>query len=262
MIRLILVCWFAAFQAGNAMAAPIRYDFIATITGLAQPRDFFPFTVGDKVIAGFTVNSSFPDANPSPHVGDYGFATGVVAPSGLIGFHIGSIAANWGQFQYFNVYNDYTIIDSDGISRTSDGIEFIGGGPHQPSLQFSFKSSNPNALSSDRLDQHINPGLFDVATFNWDIFLDLFYVTGTFDQLPPTEVPEPGAFVLLAAMLLAWLLLLSRNQYLRVVCSMCCGLVERKVVVLERIGWVCPVSSAGTATAPVTGRHQYRLKPG
>jgi hypothetical protein len=214
MIRLILIYWLTVFLAGSANAAPVRYDFVATITGLAQPRDFFPFTVGDKVIAGFTVDSSFPDANPSPHVGDYGFATGVVAPSGLIGFHIGQINANWGQFQYFNVYNDYTVLDSDGVSRIFDGLEFIGGGPLQPSLHILFRSANLNALSSDRLDQPIDPSLFDVATFNWDIFLDLFYVTGTFDEIAPasTEVQEPGAFVLLAAMLFSWLLLLRTNK--------------------------------------------------
>jgi hypothetical protein len=214
MIRSILIYWLAVLLAGSASAAPVRYDFVATITGLAQTRDLFSFTVGDKVIAGFSVDDSFPDKNPSPYVGDFGFATGVVAPSGLIEFHIGQIAANWGQFQYFNVYNDYTVLDSDGVSRTFDGFEFIGGGPHQPSLQFAFRSSNLDALSSDRLNQHIDPSLFDIATFNWDIFLDLFFVAGTFDRIAPavTEVQEPGAFALLVSILFAWVLLLRAKN--------------------------------------------------
>jgi hypothetical protein len=170
-----------------AQAELVSYSFISTITGVGDPYDRFDFEVGDKVIAGFTVDTSYPDANPTPGGGSYGVMTGRTDPSALVAFYVDGSNAGWGRYQEF--------------VTGPRGLFFEAAGPQAPYLRFEFRSSE-NIFVDERLGQPIDPALFDLAEFDLHVTFSSFYVTGTFDAIAPvTTVPEPGSVALLGAAL-------------------------------------------------------------
>jgi hypothetical protein len=67
----------AALAMAPAQAAPVTYNFIGTLTSNDGPPDSFPYAIGERVPLSFTLQTDFPDGDPSPTRGQYYNPTGV-----------------------------------------------------------------------------------------------------------------------------------------------------------------------------------------
>lgn len=196
MVRLLLAFWLGMLGVGGAIATPVKYEFTGTVTHNDLSASFFPHAVGDKIPVTFTLQTAYPDTDPSSLRGEYYNPTGIYDIGPVLAVEIGA-AGGFAIHQYLQVFDNYTDANGD----TYDGLTFEVGEPQRGvTSRFTFRTSDLSVLSSDDIPLALDPGQFEIATF--DRVARPFEVTGggTLDAL--TNIPEPGSLALLASALL------------------------------------------------------------
>ncbi len=70
MRRVLLTFWLGMFGLGGAAAAPVIYNFTGTLTHNEWPGNSFPYAVGDTLALTFTLQTAYPDTDPSARRGE------------------------------------------------------------------------------------------------------------------------------------------------------------------------------------------------
>jgi len=204
MIRFAVALGLAVLAVMPARAAPVTYNFIGTLTYNDGPADSFPYAIGDRVPLSFTLQTDYPDADPSPGRGQYYNPTGIADIGPVLTVDIGGTGGFASQ-QFLDVFNDYQ--DSDG--NTYDWIRFAVGGPPVGMLSsFTFRTTDLSVLSSDDIPTFINPAQFEETIFGRRTQLFSF-AAGTIDEVA-VIVPEPSALAIFGSALLALMLMTRR----------------------------------------------------
>jgi hypothetical protein len=204
MVRLLLAFWLGMFGIGGAIAAPVKYEFTGTVTHNDLSPSFFPHAVGDKIPVTFTLQTAYPDTDPSSLRGEYYNPTGIYDIGPVLAVEIGA-AGGFAIHQYLQVFDNYTDANGD----TYDGLTFEVGEPQRGvTSRFTFRTSDLSVLSSDDIPLAIDPGHFEIAAF--DRVARPFEVTGGGTLAAVADIPEPGVMALLGAALLGFVALRRR----------------------------------------------------
>ncbi len=207
MMRFVVALGFAALVLSPARAAPVTYNFIGTLTYNDGPAGTFPYAIGDRLPLSFTLQTDYPDADPSPARGQYYNPTAIPGIGPVLAVDIGG-TGGFGAEQYLDVYNDF--LWGDGI--TYDWIRFSVGEPRPGGWQstFDFRTTDLSVLSSDEIPAFIDPGRFEETIFGRS--RPLFSVAaGTIEEVA-VIIPEPASITLFGAALLALMWLIRRWQ--------------------------------------------------
>lgn len=199
MVRLLLACWLGLLGINSAAAAPIKFDFVGTVTHTNfGGSSYFPYAVGDRIPVTFTLQTVYPDTDPSAQRGEYYNPTGIYDIGPVLAVDIGG-TGGFAIHQYLQVFNDYTDANGD----TYDGLTFVVGEPRlwDQSL-FLFRTSDLSVLDSDAIPTSIDPADFEIATFQR---LARVEKVGEGTLAAVTDIPEPGAMALLGAALLGFI---------------------------------------------------------
>lgn len=213
MIRLLLAVWLGLLGIGGALAAPVKYDFIGTVTHNDLSASFFPHQVGDKIPVTFTLQTAYPDTDPSSLRGEYYNPTGIYDIGPVLAVEIGA-AGGFAIHQYLQVFDNYTDANGD----TYDGLTFEVGEPQRGfTARFTFRTSDLSVLSSDDIPLTIDPGEFEIATF--DRIARPFEVKGGGTLAAVTDIPAPGTLTLFGAALVALAALRRRQKTMTRICK-------------------------------------------
>jgi hypothetical protein len=204
MMRFALVLGLAVFAITPARAAPVTYNFIGTLTYNDWPAGTFPYAIGDRLALSFTLQTDYPDADPSPARGQYYNPTGISGIGPVLAVDIGG-TGGFGAEQYLDVFNDY--LWGDGI--TYDWIRFSVGEPRPGGWQstFDFRTTDLSVLSSDEIPTFIDPDRFEETIFGRGT--PFFVAAGPIDEVVAV-IPEPRALAILGSALLALMLVTRR----------------------------------------------------
>jgi hypothetical protein len=206
MVRLFLACWLGLLGIDGAAAAPVKYDFIGRVTHNDLSPSFFPHAVGDEIPVSFTLQTAYPDTDASARRGEYYNPTGIYDIGPVLAVDIGA-AGGFAIHQYLQVFDNYTDANGD----TYDGLTFYVGEPQRGTTsRFTFRTSDLSVLASDDIPLTIDPGQFEIATF--DRVARPFEVTGGGTLAAVSDIPEPGATALLGAALLGLVVLGRRAR--------------------------------------------------
>jgi hypothetical protein len=206
MVRLLLAFWLGLLGIDGAAAAPVKYDFIGTVTHNDLSPSFFPHAVGDKIPVTFTLQTAYPDTDPSSLRGEYYNPTGILDIGPVLAVEIGA-AGGFAIHQYLQVFDNYTDANGD----TYDGLTFEVGEPQRGvTSRFTFRTNDLSVLSSDDIPLTIDPGQFEIAEF--DRVGRPFEVKGGGTLAAVADIPEPGAMALLGAALLGFVALRRRAR--------------------------------------------------
>lgn len=207
MRRVLLAFWLGMFGIGGAAAAPVQYEFIGTVT-----RDdfgnstYFPYDVGDRLAVSFTLQTDYPDGDPSAQRGEYYNRTGIYNIGPVLAVDIGG-SGGFAIHQYLEVFNDYT----DANGNTYDGLTFVVGRPQLGNQsRFLFQTSDLSVLDSDAIPDTIDPAAFEIATFERLARPGEIVGGGTLEAV--TDIPAPGSLALFGAALLGLVALRRRAQ--------------------------------------------------
>ncbi|HLZ08510.1 MAG TPA: hypothetical protein VKT80_07985, partial [Chloroflexota bacterium] len=161
--------------------------------------------VGDKIDISLTLDTSFPDQNPSPNVGFY--LCFFCSPPQLVG------AANFGAVKFGGPTGfPGTVQDVDVLNNDMGVDEFMisTGFPHSGGCCFTilFKTSNLNILTSDAIPLFIDPTEFQTATFSVQPCVTPACISGFSGTIGAAgEIPEPSGLTLLGIGLVVTLVL-------------------------------------------------------
>ena len=192
-------------MANMVDAAPITYNFTASVTNVLGATSVFPGVAPGQVITGsYTFESTAADEDPAnPTVGAY---RAFGAPYG-IRFTLNGVtfASDASAVYILDNYNSglvdgYTAFSPTGMSTVPPGVAPTP----RSSVQLSLATRNTNQYLSDALD----PTLPDLASFEAesiesvsfvDLFGELGNVRATLTSISsPAAVPEPAILGLLA----------------------------------------------------------------
>jgi hypothetical protein len=201
MLRLLLTFWLGMFGISDAFAAPFKYEFTGTVTRNDFPTSFppttsfFPYAIGDPIALTFTLQTNYPDTDPSSVRGQYYNPTGIYDIGPVLAVDIGG-TGGFAIHQYLQVFNDYTDANGD----TYDGLTFEVGEPQRGwQSRFLFRTSDLSVLDSDAIPTSIDPGDFEIATFQRLARPGERVGGGTIDAI--TDIPEPRTVALFGAAL-------------------------------------------------------------
>jgi hypothetical protein len=204
MKRLLLAVILSLLLSTGAHAALVTYNFVGAVSYLDDPGGYFGYSPGQRVPVSLTLDTSVPDADPSPHHGDYGnagFGRGALRP--LVQLTIGSNTIFGQEWQWLDIYND--IVDANGDVR--DEISGSATTVKGPTISFSFQAINRDALQSDALGQALDPEQFDYASVGMNLRVGFPPYLDVDLEHAVTGVPEPSALAMFGAALLGltWL---------------------------------------------------------
>jgi hypothetical protein len=167
MVRLLLALWLGMFGISVAFAAPVKYDFTGTVTRNDFPTtfppttSFFPYEIGERIALTFTLQTSYADADLSSRRGEYYNPTGIYDIGPVLAVDIGG-TGGFAIHQYLQVFDNYTDVNGE----TYDGLTFEVGEPQRGwQSRFLFRTSDLSVLDSDAIPTSIDPGDFEIATF-------------------------------------------------------------------------------------------------
>jgi hypothetical protein len=204
MLRFALALGFAVFAIVPARAEPVTYNFIGTLTYNDGPAGSFPYAIGDRLPLSFTLQTDYPDTDPSPARGQYYNSTGVPGIGPVLAVDIGG-TGGFAPQQFLDVFNDYQ--DSDG--NIYDWIRFSVLDPRfGGQSSFTFRTTDLSVLSSDDIPTFIDPGRFEETIFARPT-QPFFVAAGTIDEVA-VIIPEPSALAIFGSALLGLMLLTRR----------------------------------------------------
>ena len=200
MLRFAIVLGLAVLGFTPARAVPVTYGFIGTLIEINGPDGSFPYALGEQLTLTYTLQTEYPDADPSASRGDYSNPTGIPGIGPVLGVDIGG-TGGFGSIQYIEVFNDY----ANG-GATYDGLIVTVGEPNDDwQSTFTLLTRDLSVLSSDAIPAAIDPARFETTQFlRFGAPPD--YVRGTLDGLV-TDIPEPGALAVFGTALLALVVL-------------------------------------------------------
>jgi hypothetical protein len=207
MVRFLLACWLGVLGIDAAQAAPVKYDFIGTVTHTNfGGSSTFPYAVGDRIPVTFTLQTAYPDTDPSAQRGEFYNPTGIYGIGPVLAVDIGG-TGGFAIHQYLQVFNDYTDANGD----TYDGLTFVVGEPRLwDQSQFVFRTSDLSVLDSDAIPTSIDPTDFEITRFQRLARVEKVG-EGTLEAI--TDIPEPRTVALFgAALLLLAALRWRRNE--------------------------------------------------
>lgn len=180
----------AAMEA--ASAAPVSFNFTGTLTFISVPDGSFPYAVGEQLALTYTLQTDYPDADPSASRGDYSNPTGIPGIGPVLAVDIGG-TGGFGSIQYIEVFNDY----ANG-GAIYDGLIVTVGEPEDDwQSSMTLLTRDLSVLSSDAIPTFIDPAQFETTQFlRFGAPFD--YVQGTVDGLV-TDIPEPSTLTLFVA---------------------------------------------------------------
>ena len=173
---------------------------------LPADSTFFPYAIGDKIRADLHAANQLPRHGLSSLRGEYYNPTGIYDIGPVLAVDIGG-TGGFAIHQYLQVFNNYT----DANGETYDGLTFEVGEPQRGwQSRFLFRTSDLSVLDSDAIPTDIDPGDFEIATFQRLARPGERVGGGTIDVV--TNIPEPGTMALLGAALLGFVALRRRAR--------------------------------------------------
>ncbi|WP_186406020.1 PEP-CTERM sorting domain-containing protein [Candidatus Accumulibacter aalborgensis] len=188
----------------SARANAVTFNFTGRAYAVNAPWDSF-FSVGDSVTGSYTFESTTPDLNAEPGIGDY--------LNALIGLTIsvgGTIFHSQPGYQFIYVVDNESIEISPGVYRPPMDLYQVFS-DLQPGLGYShirtnlyFSDSSQNIFASDAL-----PLTFpDVSKFDYSLLQVFGFELGPYNPhsgavffsiTSPAAIPEPSSILLLGS---------------------------------------------------------------
>lgn len=171
-----------------AEAAPITYSFTGTVSQVASPAgtpsNSVPVVAGQQVPILVTLDSAFPDSNPSPAVGGY------VTPGSLASTPVLS-ASIAGQ--------DVTGLFSTVVVNVGSSIEISSASPQTGGgFDILLSGARPGVLPTDVIPPSLSPGDFSTATFSRTVLFSPAGI-GYSGTIQAAAVPAPASLPVLAS---------------------------------------------------------------
>lgn len=194
----------AVLTMAPAQAAPVTYNFLGTLTSNDGPPGSFPYAIGDRVPLSFTLETDYPDTDPSPARGQYYNPTGAPGIGPVLAVDIGG-TGGFAIQQFLDVFNDFQ--DSDG--NIYDWIRFSVLDPRfGGQSSFTFRTTDLSVLSSDDIPTFIDPSRFEETIFARQT-QPFNFAAGTIDEVAAV-IAEPAALTIFGSALLALMLVTRR----------------------------------------------------
>ena len=180
------------WPGGPAQAALVSYSFSGTVTQAAYGPQYGTPLGPDLVVVGqvipvtFTLDTSFPDSNPSPTVGFYTNSP-AITPTPVP-------AASFNGDSPLGLFSTVTVDVGSSVTIDS-GSPLTGAG-----FQISFTGAHAGVLATDAVPTTLNPADFSSVTFQ-RVLLFSVNDTGFSGTLGPaaTPVPAPASLPLLVS---------------------------------------------------------------
>jgi PEP-CTERM motif len=206
-------------------AATITYNFAARIDVAVAPTPDFTLEsvqAGDILHGTMTVNTSLPDLNSSPDIGQY-VATSAPSVLSLTIGPFGSFPQETYSTSSFSVRiaeNGSGFFGTDELLVINDG-SFLANGNQVDTFEIRLDSDSPSFLSGTGFPTALDLGLlnthaiFEFAGQDPTHLGDGFAFSGSITEfeVAPTAVPEPGSWVLMGGGLLALAALRHRRRH-------------------------------------------------
>jgi PEP-CTERM motif len=222
--RLFFVVAMLAAATTTSYAATLTYNFAARIDVAVASTDFTLESVqaGDVLHGTMTVNTSLPDLNSSPDIGQYVATSAPSALSLTIG-PFGSFPQETYSTSSFSVRiaeNGSGFFGTDELLAINDG-SFLANGNEVDTFEIRLDSDSPSFLSGTGFPTALDLGLLNTHS----IFEftgkdpthpdDGFAFSGSITafEVAPAAVPEPGSWVLMGGGLLALAALRHRRRH-------------------------------------------------
>ncbi len=173
---------FASLFAVPAVAEPITYNFTGIVDQTANreppPSSRVPFSVGQQIPIVITVESAYPDVDPSPEVGYYLVLFNGVPTNPVLSATFG------GQDALSFVFTSVRIDAGNSIRFNSASPQIASG------FDLVLSGAAAGAIPTDRFPARLDPGAFTTATFSRTV---LFKPTDTgfSGRLLAAEAPAP-----------------------------------------------------------------------
>jgi MprA protease rhombosortase-interaction domain-containing protein len=184
MKRLVFSLIFAlsALACAPAHAVLYTYNYIGSVTGVAEGYDFYHFEKGDQINVSFTLD--------------------IGSSSPLASFTIGNVQSVGGRYQDLSICNPCGTSSGGFVYR----LDVLSAGPQAPQTEIHFRGGDWRSFLDfpDILDPTL---FFEGAVIEHHVSFDSFFAAVRLDRIAPVEsVPEPSALALLSSGLLGFAL--------------------------------------------------------